>query len=234
VEGRVRLRLRIATFVAVVVLAACSAKPSRAATSVGERSTATPTASTEVPSSTSPVTSTTTNVTPSTVPGLPPEQPTGAVEITPTAADLTAIGSAYASFVFFDACPVEPVDGKLEAAEISATGVKWAFGPMQPAAGCTIMSDGKPQSPYLAYPFGDTVASKAVFTEQPGGTWKVNWFESDPFPCPADLNHPWLSPGPGSPAVPLAVLNAVGVRWSSSPKCNTALELIPLPPQGAP
>jgi hypothetical protein len=170
-------------------------------------------------------------VTQSTVPGLPREQPSGAVEITPTVADFTAIGSAYATFVGFTECAVEPVRGQLHVAVITGTGVKWAFGPMQPVVGCTTMSHDVRVSPYLAYPFHNTPENAAVLTEQPGGAWRVNYFESDPFPCPADLNHPWLTPGPGSPTVPLAVLNAVGVPWSSSPKCNTALEVIPLPPQ---
>jgi len=185
--------------------------------------TATSTTAQEAPS--------TTQVPPSTVPGLPPEQPTGAVEITPTTADLNAIGTAYATFIGFTGCPVEPVPAQLHAAEITATGVKWAFGPMQTQPGCTVIQDGKPTNPMTLGPISNPPENAAVLTQKPDGTWTVNWFESYPFPCPADLLHPRLSPGPGSAAVPLAVLNAVGVTWSNSPKCNTALEYLP-PPAG--
>jgi len=133
--------------------------------------------------------------------------------------------------VKFTDCVVTPVSGQMQAALITATGVKWAFGPLQPAAGCTLIRSGSPVSPYLTYPFKG-VTSKAVFTEQPGATWTVNWFESDPFPCPADLSLPLQSPGRGTPFVPLAVLRSVGVPWSNSPKCNTALQYIPDPPGG--
>jgi hypothetical protein len=170
------------------------------------------------------------NVTPSTVPGFPPEQPSGAVEITPSAADLDAIGNAYARFTYFTRCQVEPVPGQLRVAVITATGVRWAFGPMQTAPGCTVLHDGQPANPMTLYPF-DGPEDKAVFTKKPGGTWTVNWFESYPFPCPADLQVPYQTPGPGNPFVPLAVLNAVGVRWSTSTRCNGPLEYIPPPPR---
>lgn len=219
----------------VTTLAACGAG-SNARVKAGVTSSS-PTTSSESPSSTAPAPSSTTGptateVTPSTVPGLPPEQPTGAAAITLTSADLTAIGVAFAQFTSFTACAVQPVPGQMKAAVVTATGVKWAFGPLQPVAGCTVNVDGAPVSPYRTPPFGGEGTSSAVFTDPPGGTWQVNWLESDPFPCPADLNKTRLSPGPGSPAVPLAVLNAVGVLWSSSPKCNTASEYIPTTPRG--
>jgi hypothetical protein len=102
---------------------------------------------------------------------------------------------------------------------------------MESQPGCTVNQDGQPANPMTMGVF-DTPQNAAVFTEQPGGAWKVNYFESNPFPCPANLLHPRLTPGVGSPAVPLAVLNAVGVAWSNSPKCNTAAEYIPPPPGG--
>jgi len=176
-----------AVVMAVMVLAACGDGGRHAATA-----TAMAAPTTRFAPTTTAALSTRTGVTPSTVAGLPTEQPTGAVEITPTAADLSPIGMAYATFVGFVACPVEPVPGELHAAVITATRVKWAFGQMQPMPGCMIVSNGAPpQGPYLAFPFGDVTDRGAVFTEQPDGTWRVNWFESDPFPCPADLTYPW-------------------------------------------
>ena len=214
--------------VLALVLAACTTDPSREASS-STTTTRTPSTTPQAPSRTT-VTPSTSRITPSTVPGLPPEEPTGAVQFTPTAADLAAIGNAYAQFTGFSHCPVEPVSGQLKAAVITATGVKWAFGQIQPAAGCTVINDGKRYSADIAAPFSDADYRKAVFTEQPGGTWSLNWFESNPFPCPADLRLRYQTPGPGTPYVPLAVLNAVGVPWSSSPKCDTPLEYVPVNP----
>jgi hypothetical protein len=223
--GRDRFIALVAVILTTMVVAGCSAGPSRTATSSTAGSTSTkPSLTTDVPSNT-------TDVTPSTVPGLPPEKPAGAAAFTPTLADLIAIGDAYAQFTGFVDCSVEPVPGQLKAAVITATGVKWAFGKMEPTAGCASLY-GTLQSPYLAFPFGDITDRGAVFTEPPGGTWTINYFESNPFPCPADLRHPRLSPGLGSPSVPFAVLNAVGVPWSTSPKCGTPLEYIPEAPGG--
>jgi hypothetical protein len=177
-------------------------------------------------------TTATTTETPSTVPGLPQKKPTGAVEFSPTAADLAAISDAYVQFTGYSDCPVETLPGQMKAAVITATGVKWAFGALQPAAGCTVINDGKQYNPYLAAPFSDADDRKAVFMEPTGATWQLNWFESNPFPCPADPNHPRSLPGRGSPGVPLAVLNAVGVPLSTSPQCNTPLEFIPDAPGG--
>jgi hypothetical protein len=205
-----------ATLVALSALGACTAGAKRAATSTGSKKSP----PTEVPPAKS-------TVTPSTVPGFPREMPTGAVEIIPTPADLTAIGNAYVDFTGFSHCGVEPVPGQMKAAVIKATGVKWAFGSIQPVPGCTVVVGGKPTSPDVLAPFSDADYRRAVFTDQPGGVWRLNWFESDPFPCPADLRLRYQTPGPGTPYVPLAVLNAVGVPWSSSPKCDTPLEYIP-------
>lgn len=168
------------------------------------------------------------------MPGFPPEQPGGAVQITPTAADLAAIGAAYVHFTGWTYCPLSPVAAQLKVAEITGTGVKWAFGPMEAPAGCTVMSDGAPHSPYIFYPLSDGAARNGIFSEQPGGEWMMNSFESIPFPCPADLNRSYQTPRSGTPFVPLAILNALGVRWSNSPLCNGPGQYIPALPPGAP
>jgi len=211
----------VAAILTTMVMAACSTGAKRAVTS----------STTKVPTTTEAASTTSIDATPSSVLGFPPEKPTGAVEFTPTAADLTAIGDTYAQFTGFVECSVEPVPGQMKAALITATGVKWAFGTVEPTAGCTSLY-GTLQSPYRAFPFGDVTDRGAVFTEQPGGSWRVNWFESNPFPCPADLNRRYQTPGRGTPFVPLAVLNAVGVPWSSSPKCNGPLQYVPEGPGG--
>jgi hypothetical protein len=207
---------------AVTILASCGTGAGRAGSSAASKlSTRTPNAL-----------STITGAPSSTVPGFPPEQATGAVEITLTASDLTTIGDLYANETGFTACAVSPVPGQFYEALISATGLKWAFGTMQPAPGCTVISNGEPVSPYGTWPFGNIAARKALFMQQPGGPWTFNSVGSNPFPCPADLNIPGRTPGPGTPYVPLAVLNAVGVRWSTSPNCSKDV-YVPTP-TGAP
>jgi hypothetical protein len=184
--GRDRFIPLVAAFTAVMVLAACGAGASEAGSSTTTIAAST-TINARPPTTGAPSTTTSarssTNVTPSTVPGLPPETPTGAVAFTPSAADLTAIGDAYATFVYFAGCPVEPVPGQLKTAEITSTGVKWAFGPMQTQPGCTVMQDGRPTNPMTVGPISNPPENAAVFTEQPGRGWRVNYFESNRSPA---------------------------------------------------
>jgi hypothetical protein len=153
-----------------------------------------------------------------TPPSRPPssEPANGAVRITLSATDRSAIGNDYAQATAFNQCAVEPVPGQLKAAVISATGVAWAFGTMEPD--CRIVRDGQRISPSQMFPFGAIPDNAGVFEKQPGGAWHINWVESDPFPCPPVSSRPDGTPGPGSPMVPLAVLNAVGVSYA--PGCD--------------
>jgi hypothetical protein len=97
---------------------------------------------------------------------------------------------------------------------ISATGVDWAFGTMEPKPGCTYTQDGNQVDPSTAYPFG--TSPSGVFEKQPGGAWVMNYFETVPFPCPDFPGTAEGTPGAGQPWVPLAVLNAVSVPYASS------------------
>jgi hypothetical protein len=149
------------------------------------------------------------------------ERATGAIAFSPSSSDNVAIGEAFSLYANYSACQVQPVPGSLKAATISATGVRWAFGAMEPALGCTVkFSTGQTIDANSVYPFSSGTAQKSgVFEEQAGKAWVMNSFESNPFPCaPA----PGERPGFGNPWVPLAVLNAVGVAHASSSGCSSA------------
>jgi hypothetical protein len=156
-------------------------------------------------------------------PSYPPstgvETSTGATAISLSATDLTAIDTAFSDWTGFVqwGCAVQPAT-TLDAAVITATGVEWAFGQMEPEPGCLATQAGQKFNPAEAPPFSTGQAtSSGIFEKQPNGSWTMNYFESDPFPCP---DHPPAeAPGPDAPFVPLAVLNAVSVPYASSSAC---------------
>jgi hypothetical protein len=147
-----------------------------------------------------------------------PDAATGAVAITLTSGDNSAIGTAFAQWTSYEdptECPVQPAS-TLDAAVISATGVEWAFGLMEPKPGCTVTEDGKTVNANTDSPFDAGVSeSTGVFEKQPSGSWTMNSYESTPFPCPDKPGAAFNEPGPYRPYVPLAVLNAVGVSYAS-------------------
>jgi hypothetical protein len=144
------------------------------------------------------------------------DPPSGARAFVPSKADQAAMSAAYGNFVNGTACPVQLVPGTLHAAEITATGVKWAFGRMESKPGCSTLSDGLQVDPNTESPFDGADTDAGVFEQQPGGPWAINWFESVPFPCPADPRYDTKSPGPGEPYVPRSVLDAVHVPYAPS------------------
>jgi hypothetical protein len=113
------------------------------------------------------------------------------------------------------ACPVHPVPNTLKAATVTATGISWAFGKLEPQSGCLLTAgDGTKLDPHRAYPFGTLTGSTGVFEKQPGGPWVMNYWESAPFPCPDNTAVPYLTPGFDRPYVPDAVLTAVHVPFA--------------------
>lgn len=120
------------------------------------------------------------------------DQPTGATSIRLSRSDLSLISAAYQNFSRFP-CAVTPVDGTLKAAIVQATGSDWAIATMQPAAGCTLNdASGEKVDPNRAFPGGPE--KSAVFEKKPGGSWQMNWFETEPFPCPPNLPSQSLPP----------------------------------------
>lgn len=139
----------------------------------------------------------------------------GAVKTSLSSGDIAEIDTDYQSYLgsFFSECPVAPVTGTLHAAEISATGTLWAFATFAPTQSCRVLLDGKEVDPYSVYPLVDRAGNAGVFEKISGEAWVMNSFESNPFPCPALVGHP---PGDGSPFVPLAVLEALNVKYAKS------------------
>ncbi len=143
-------------------------------------------------------------------PPRPPEPTTGAVAFKPTAADVAGIVDAYLQFTRYiertgGGCPVQAVPNTLNAATVTATGISWAFGRLEPQSGCDA---------HLAYPFAIKTGDTGVFEKQPGGPWVMNYWESDPFPCPDNTAVLYLTPGIDRPYVPDAVVSAVGVHFA--------------------
>ena len=217
----------------VQVEASGSTTTSTAATDVGTTTTSAtattisgaPTSTTSTPSSLPFPTNTVILIPSPVVPGPPlpssgvPDPATGAVAITLTSADNSAIGTAFAQWTAYvdqTKCPVRPAS-TLDAAAISATGVEWAFGVMEPKPGCTVTDENNNTvNANTDSPFdGGASFSTGVFEKQPTGSWTMNSYESIPFPCPDKPGAAFNEPGPTRPYVPLAVLNAVGVPYAS-------------------
>jgi hypothetical protein len=121
--------------------------------------------------------------------------------------------NAYVHYAQWEGCSVHQVPGTFKAATVAATGVSWAFGKFAPQSGCTVIAGNQTYDANRAYPFGVQTGDTGIFEKQPRGVWEMNSFETDPFPCPADISDAGRTPGPGNPYVPLAVLDAVGLHW---------------------
>ena len=157
---------------------------------------------------------------------------TGASSVSLASGDLTSISNAFQSFTNFP-CTVQPIEGTVKAATVGETGVVWAIATMQPTAGCTIHDgSGATVDPNQVPPFESGYPeTSGVFEREPGGLWVMNWFQSDPFPCPPNLAVSVSTPGPDSAYIPTAVAAAMGLTFASEAACSPGSIYIPPHPQ---
>ncbi len=151
------------------------------------------------------------------------DSPTGASASSLSTSDIHDLVQAFEEWTKFPGnCTLQPVPGTLKAATVTSTGVRWAFGQFVPPTGCTATTrDGRTvdvvsSKYYIATPPLDA----GVFEQKSGGKWQVNSFQSNPWPCPDNLSVEYMTPGTGTPYVPLSVLSAVGVPYA--PGCEHA------------
>lgn len=150
------------------------------------------------------------------------DQPTGATALSLSPSDLWLVSVAYQNFSRFP-CAVTPVRETVRSAAVPATGAEWAIATMQPRSGCTVNGQNVDPNQVL----GGGPERAGVFEKQSGGSWQMNWFETEPFPCPPNLAVRISTPGPQSPYLPTAVVRAMGLSFS--PKCSAAVFVPPHP-----
>ncbi len=197
-----------------VVAASCSSQgPS---TRLGTSGTTGATSASSSDQSPVPTTASSGTTTSSVSPPAVPNPPSGATATTLSSSDMTDIASAFESFARIPpSCQVAVVSGSVKAATVLATSTTWAFLRVAPTSTCRISAVDPTADPKTAYPFALPGGDTGIFQRVASGAWSMNYFETVPFPCPPNTAL-GESPGPGSPIVPLSVLNAVRTSYASS------------------